>query len=85
MKLDFWNRKEKIVEGRIGPLLVPPCPPRQEYVTMLELLKSAEYFDVEVSRQLANKKLEMLKEYIDSYLKKFEEVEIPEPNQPRKP
>ena len=78
MKLDFWNRKVKKVYTSLGELSLPPCPPRKEYVAMYELLKSAEYFDNEISREIANKKLKILRDYIDEYLSKdFTPINIP--------
>jgi hypothetical protein len=67
----FWSRKDKNINTRIGPILVPPIPPKREFNIMLEILRDSEKYDNEGERELSKKMLLSLKEYIDEYFEKL--------------
>jgi len=70
----FWNRKEKVVIGNLGPLLMPPIPAKREFETMLEILKDAEKYDNGNDIEVRNALLTTLCEHIEVFKTKKKEV-----------
>lgn len=68
--ISFWKRKEKITRGTLGPLLMPPIPPRKEFETMLEILRDAEKFDNNGEKSVSNSTLRTLCEFIEVHIAK---------------
>lgn len=66
-----WTRTEKVNhDGRLGPTLDIPLPPRKEFVNMLELLKDAEKYNSQEEDRISIGILENLKTYINEYISK---------------
>jgi len=70
----FWNRKEKVVIGSLGPLLIPPIPAKREFETMLEILKDAEKYDNGNDIEVRNALLTTLCEHIEVFKAKKQEA-----------
>lgn len=70
----FWKRKEKVVIGSLGPLLIPPIPAKREFETMLEILRDAEKYDTGNNIEVRNVLLTTLCEHIEIF--KTKKVEI---------
>ena len=63
----FWKRKEKVVKGRFGPLLIPPIPAKKEFEIMLEILRDAEKYDTGNDIEVRNVLLTTLCEHIEIF------------------
>ena len=73
----FWKREKKIISSIAGmPLLVPPIPPKKEYLHMLELLKEAEHFSNSDDKQIEIDLLELLVKAISRCKSKIENIPI---------
>ena len=66
----FWNRKKKIVNGSLGPFLMPGIPAKKEFETMLETLRDAEKYDSVNEIEIRNSLLNSLSEQIQNFKNK---------------
>lgn len=64
----FWKRKQEVIHGGLGLLSKIPTPPKKQFATMLEILKDAEKYDNEGEKELSNKMLINLCEYINKFI-----------------
>lgn len=63
----FWKRKQKTTIGALGPIQIPPIPPKKEFSTMLEMLRDAEKYDTENESECRDTILTGLCEYIERF------------------
>lgn len=61
----FWKRKKETSHGALGPLSVPPTPPKKEFETMLEMLRDAEKYNNAGENEVSDAILTHLCEYIE--------------------
>lgn len=62
----FWNREKKVVSSIGGlPLELPPIPPKKKFETMFEILRDAEKYDSEGEKEVSDRTLAGLCEYIE--------------------
>ncbi|MDA3778638.1 MAG: hypothetical protein PF487_00110 [Bacteroidales bacterium] len=64
----FWKREKKVANSLGGlPLLIPPIPPKKEYIHIFELLKEAEYFSNTNDKNIEAEHLDILVKAIERY------------------
>ena len=63
----FWKRKKNTVKGALGEINLPPFPARKEFVTMLEMLRDAEKYDVRDEKGCRDMVLNGLCDYIKEF------------------
>jgi len=63
-----WKR-EKVFSKSFGmPIEIPDIPPRPIYFNMLQLLRNAEFWNIEEQKSLENQTLTLLSDYIILYI-----------------